>query len=288
MAEKQRTRKRLLETDAQWLERVNKYFFQEKEDAHTGKYPNYNQVHQRTADLSGFSYHTIKHHFSRSEKREGDDYLWPGEIERRSRPMEIEMDPAMTRFWVDKVANYLQIGYTTLMRWPTMGWIYQEIQREQMCTRFKWSQTTFMKFVERHHFSKKARLGYYDNLRSKAYVIAQRDAYVIKIKKYRERNLDIYYMDETWGSQNTDRKEGWCFDPIDDYDEDENFVYRQPIHPPPITSRNTGNDIVYLSFIEFSRRFLIYSFFFLHRFSVHSAWCGMLSKRPVERLYCHI
>ncbi len=245
MSENTPTRKRAVnvihELDIQYIERAHKYFVQEKENARNGQYPNFNQAHQRTADITGFSLDTIQHHFSKNGKNIGLVPVPAPYNDIRDRDMEIEMDPHLTQYWLRKIRDFLRVGYATLGEWPTVTWIYDEIKKIPGQTRnmeFRWSEETLRRLMTRHGFIINKRVGYYDNMRSKSDVRAKRDAYAIEIQKYREQKLDIYYMDETWGSQNMDKNEGWCW--LGDVDENYNSIDEPAIKPPPMTSRNTG------------------------------------------------
>jgi len=245
MAQEKENKKRPAEPftqeDAQYIDKVAKYFRAEKENAKRGIYPNFNQVNQRTADATGFQLRTIERHVHDVETGEVNNLRRHGEPQTRDRPMEIEQDPEVAYYWLRIIRDLTRELYALNTRWPTIHQILEKIKSKPNHTRrrdFHWSEDTMTRFMKKHGFVVKPRMGYYDHVRSKQSMIEQRDQYVIKVDEYRKAGLDIFYGDETWGSQNMDKDEGWCWE--GDYDEEGEWINEPVISPPPMTSTNTG------------------------------------------------
>jgi hypothetical protein len=220
-----------------------KYFENEYELYKQGEMPNFHAFNVRAAELTGWTVSEI-------EKLKNDAcsvpmnlFLNAGEKQERARPMEIETIPGAADFWAAKIRDLLRYGYVYLDRWPTFGWIFAEIQKIPNQTRasgFNWSEPTLRRFMSKHGFSMEQRKSYYDNIREKESTLALRDEYALQIHEYREQGLDIYFEDETWGSQNLDRHGGWSWE--GDYDEEGEWINEQAVHPPPETAVNSGTD----------------------------------------------
>lgn len=172
-----------------------------EEEKRRGERIDVRKVVERVARATGLSKRSVSDIRMKGVEGYPDDD--EKEIRERESTVPVEWHAIIRGIMAGKFAHQESVTLDTLMD------ALEEGHRLRDDPEFIWSRATLHRLLHRLGYSQNPQRSYYDVLKQKQHVQAERAAYIRAVQHYRDTDYSIWYQDETWFNKNMTASKHW-------------------------------------------------------------------------------